>query len=951
MAVELRKGGFVSVPDKFKSRSGGGYGGSSSGSSSVTISGTDVKINGVGYSVKPSDYENFFNQQKITIDQNIRNQIFKAQEQARIQEEIKRQEEIKQEQRRQELVIQEKRRIDNLRSDLERRNAREKIRTTRDKQTGDIIRRQILIDNRNKERILQTTNQRTGVTTTRTFQRSGGGGVRETGGLTEFKKNESKQTPQEYFKEIINQNLMNGKSKLPEKYYPFVSEFSELAKALDKSKKGGIIKETLKVPLKIISNFVPTVWTNLKQTPAGITYLVSNPTALKDIPKNMIEDASKTVILLKTNPNKGIAKVGSDYFTFKFIGGAFKITGKVSNSAYNKLNPFLRKFENGKLKINIPQQTFIRRGKEVFLNTRGVIPFVTPTSKAFYKSGQFVKFQKTSGLTLKAVKKIPTESLKKQIQLAGKPVVAVSAIADSIVGLIRRSKVVRKPITALESKLPIEVKRLLSKFDNGTINSRELIKLDNLLKKNGIKGILERSFFADPRGRVRLSRLGLEEIKEGSFYDLLTGKATLKSAKPQILVLKTVLDKLPPSMKDIKNAFEKGIPLTSSQSKRYLLWQQKITGKAKPVGFPTLESEITLAPGEVVKRVKKLATVVVNGKRVPIILIKIVKPTKATASLIKKARVGKATASELRILSRRLKRETGLDYSTSIKNATRRYPVLRKLSSYTTKQLSKAGVPKRYSKSKIKYSKSSLKYTKYGRPYVITPYGARFIKIGSPKYPPTKYPPEIPLKYPPSKYPPKRTPKTRTQKKKPPIIIKLKPLIKLKNGKQINSYDVYARPLKRKGSKKIPKLIKVNKVPLTKARARDLRNYVLDTSLSRTGQIVPNSAKPKSPKLRIPLGYNSRTNIKFRRFKIKAGKRRALSSERVIEKRGRTLDTLGEKQRITLERRIAMLNRSSIKPIRRTTIKRRVAPKRKISPERRRQLIKQLEKARKLRRR
>ena len=53
-------------------------------------------------------------------------------------------------------------------------------------------------------------------------------------------------------------------------------------------------------------------------------------------------------------------------------------------------------------------------------------------------------------------------------------------------------------------------------------------------------------------------------------------------------------------------------------------------------------------------------------------------------------------------------------------------------------------------------------------------------------------------------------------------------------------FNVFAKSTKTK------KLVKVNKVPLSKSRAEDLRNYILDTSLSRSGEIKTTKGKIKT---------------------------------------------------------------------------------------------------------
>ncbi len=124
------------------------------------------------------------------------------------------------------------------------------------------------------------------------------------------------------------------------------------------------------------------------------------------------------------------------------------------------------------------------------------------------------------------------------------------------------------------------------------------------------------------------------------------------------------------------------------------------------------------------------------------------------------------------------------------------------------------------------------------------------------------------------------------------------------------SYHVYARPLKKKGKKK-PKLIRVTKKPIKKKRAKDLRNYLVDTSLSRTAKIKSSPRKPSKRILKAPTGYASKTQKKFRKHKIVKGKKKPLRSGKVIEKKRHLLDTKQEKKKIGLKRRIAQLHKQS----------------------------------------
>ena len=200
---------------------------------------------------------------------------------------------------------------------------------------------------------------------------------------------------------------------------------------------------------------------------------------------------------------------------------------------------------------------------------------------------------------------------------------------------------------------------------------------------------------------------------------------------------------------------------------------------------------------------------------------------------------------------------------------------------------------------------------------------------------------------------------------------------KIRATKQ-QSFNVFARPLKKRGQKRRPKLIKVNLRPLTKRKAKDLRNYIADQSLSRTARIKPTRGKSRQPRLRVPSGYARRTSRKFRRHKRVRGRRVALSKGKVIERRRFLLDTLGEKRGISLKRAIAKLRKQSrakqlkstfkrkrtlsqlqlkalakgrairMKNLIRKPIKRRIA-KRIITPNKRSRLLKNLKKARAVR--
>ena len=143
-------------------------------------------------------------------------------------------------------------------------------------------------------------------------------------------------------------------------------------------------------------------------------------------------------------------------------------------------------------------------------------------------------------------------------------------------------------------------------------------------------------------------------------------------------------------------------------------------------------------------------------------------------------------------------------------------------------------------------------------------------------------------------------------------IRKKKRRAKPKPKEKVKAFNVFARPLKKRKGAKRPKLVKVNKVPLRKTRAKDLRNYIADTSLARTAKIESTKGKTKPSKLRIPSGYAKRTSKKFRRHRIVKGRRKLLPKGKVIEKSRYLLDTRQEKRKITLRRRIAQITKKPI---------------------------------------
>ncbi len=348
--------------------------------------------------------------------------------------------------------------------------------------------------------------------------------------------------------------------------------------------------------------------------PETIVNLAKDPSQLKKIGPAIRREGKNFGKLIRVSPTEAFAQIGTEIFLLKGTGKALKVTGQVGNQARAAISPKFKKIKGGEIEIKTSQgKTTLRVGG--------------------------------------TVKKIQ-EPLSVQAQLAGQKVTAVSAQADALLGFIRSRKIIRKPIPG-EETLSKPTKRLLSKFDKGTISKKELIFLE------GKVPLLERSFFADPRGRFRPSRLGAKQ-KEATFFEFISEDITFKTSKPQVLVFQDIrVQKFPKNLIDVEKSLKSGKTLTESQARRLLDFQNKKSGKFKPIGALTREPEITLAPGEIIKREKVLAKTIIDGRVVEFVKVKVVKPTTSTKKLLKKEAAGKITSKELAILKKKLRRETG----------------------------------------------------------------------------------------------------------------------------------------------------------------------------------------------------------------------------------------------------------------------------------------------------
>lgn len=604
---------------------------------------------------------------------------------------------------------------------------------------------------------------------------------------------------------------------------------------------------------KASSNLIKTVVNNPRSV---VTYT-------KSIPKKIDRGGQNVGRLLRTSPDQAIAKVGSEYLILRGTGKSLKVAGKLTERAAARIAPdFVGEARIGN-KINIRS-----------------------TGKNTVK--------------LEIVGRIPKETLKRQISLEGRRINAVSSQQEALLGLIRRKKIIRKPI-ANEASLPKSTRRLLRKFDRGKITRRELGKLDKAIRRSGSKGILERSFFADPRGRIRPSRLGVTRDNEASLTDLLTGDVTFKKNKPQILVFENVkVEKLPSAFRGIRNKLRRNMPLNRLETEKLLAYQQRITGKFKPVGFVTRESEVTLAPGELIKRRRRIGVTLINGRKVPIVSVDIVKATKSTRKLMAKARTGRLTKSEVRALRKKLRRETGFKLpSSSVTRSGKYFSVKRLGASLSSRVLSKSrsryGRSPRSGFSGLSTGRSGSRGSR-GSSGSPGRSGSSFGRSSSSSRggSSTKLPPRPPITRPPLR---------------PPRALKFMRGRSVRNlSKAVKAYNVYAKSGR--------KFIKINKIPLSRKDALNVGSYAVDNTTSKSFKIV--SAGRRRRIATAPAsqrGYFQKTSKKFRQFRIKRGQKFSIS--RHIERKRYGIDTRGEKRGLSVSRYLKGSRRSFSRPARR----------------------------------
>ena len=457
-------------------------------------------------------------------------------------------------------------------------------------------------------------------------------------------------------------------------------------------------------------------------------------------------------------------------------------------------------------------------------------------------------------------KTAPLEPLSKQIRLAGQNVDAVSAARD-LFGTIRRRRItVDKPLPTPDSPP------------------------------------LERAFFADPRGRLRVSRLGVDDLDRAGFADIFAGDVTFRRPRPQALFFENVpVQKLPKRLASIQRKIQRGQTLTAAEEAALLKFQLTPSGQFKPLGFLSREPEIVLAPGEIIRRQKSLGVTLVRGRRVEIIRPEIIQARGTTRSLILQEGL---TPGELSKLRGRLRRETGLSLDASgrfispsrisAQSAILGGPLISRRNQTISRvnilprRLSARIIPRRRSPVSILPSRPRrFDISRRGASPLFSPRQAlptSLSRVGPISRGTSILQPTSPIR-------------------RPEIIPKIVPgptpdAPRKKRRRRERGFRVFG---KRRGVFR-----ELARGPVTRREALAIGTRFGTETLGRTFKIVGTSARVQQ---RIRTSLSQRDLSQFRRFRIRRG-RKAFEEGLFIQRRGFTLGTKGERAEILKARRI-----------------------------------------------
>lgn len=682
----------------------------------------------------------------------------------------------------------------------------------------------------------------------------------------------------------------------------------------------------------------------------------------------------------KNNPGEIVGFVAGEVLLVITGGKAVKAGGKVVNKVLD-INTVKVVTQGGKKVVQVKKQGGLLTGKATRGNRKAgsVLEFEVGGVKEGAES--LSKAASRAGTKARAVSAQADEILRFEKsfvnRLRKRTVVRKPLPLDVEAGLSKRTLELLQKFdkNKLNFKQVIQLNKQIRK---------ESLKIKGVkgVQPKGID-LLERSTYFDPERLLRSSRLAVDSAKEGRFRDLLRpilknkrtrgnlrggrdafeAKAKLfagRTAKPNILFVEEMIEVFPKTkaMQKIKRKLKANKPLNKDELARLTNFQVTPSGQLKPIGSTTfaggIEREVTAAAGDIIKFKKKIATLSYKGKRIPIYEVKIVKGKvpkvklskveKSLAALKKKLRLSKSKTQkkvlrskiskvEKRVVAKKQKKVIKT-LKKDIKKSRKRSRKVKKITN-RRKRTSKRGkrvVPKR-KKAAIagRVLRKGAKRSKRAKRSPTKRSGGRPVGTGRPRPTGRTTPRPRPTargspskRITPTKRPTPKAPAKPGVPKKPGKILlrpKFRKIKKKKGKKSPTGYHVFARPLKvRKGKKR--RLLKVNIVPINKRDAKNLRNYVVDTSLSRTGQIKSTRKRIKTSGVKAPSGYAAKTRNKFRSHRIVKKRKVSLKRGRVIEKNKASLDTRQEKRKISLKRRIAQLRKKKKKMVKKKTARR-----------------------------
>ena len=853
----------------------------------------------------------------------------------------------------------EKRRILKQRNFIITKGAREKVKTSRDVRTGNKLKITEWKKGSNTVRRVEDLTAGTVKYTSFGVGR-GGGGVRLTGGVTvgatPTRKETARSIPKlgdillpsfiQRPKNTIKVNTVTG--KLSGINQDTRNEINRLAKKNKRSyaDQAKILGFEFLIPFQELGIAVTLL-------PDFAKSLINNPANILKVPgqfvSGLIQSGAEIIALTKISPTRAIARVGGEVVLIVTGGKAIKITGKVTSKVANKLNFLLKKVKNGKIIVRgTPAQTFMVKGRVRMLAKRVQAPSIKRpfSSVADFlkgrKPGQFKKFTKDPGLVLKLqTVKTGATPLSKQALLAGQEVTAVNAAAQQITNWLKFKKIIRKPFPNQlgnpknYSVFPKNIGNLIKKFDRGAkLTTREFANVNKWLQKNVAPNItlLERSLYLDPASGLRVSRLGLQPAKSATLRDILRLNFKLwnKAGKPQILVFENAkIAKFPKSLSTVRRKLLAGNKLTVAETNKLIEWQVRVgSGKFKPIGSTIyqggIELEVTLAPGELIKRIKKVCTVVIENRRVSIVTAEVFKPTRKIILQSKKANLGKLGKKQIASLEKSLSKKLGRKIRVEtpslrkvVKRSVRRtdanIPVLRVKGSriLVTRLFSGAKIIiKRVRNGKRKAVK---------RKVIKRPVKRKAVKRKNSKRPVSRKGKRATLKRPVRKTPKRPVRKTRSPlrggrstktTKKPPVTRRTPKKFKPKTLRK--SVNVFYVKEKIRG-----KIINLTPRPLTLRDARDFLAYRIDNRLSRSAWFEPLGKTKKVVGIpKAMRGYFHKNRRKLRPFKIRVGKRKQIING-YIEKSKFIQDTRNEKLQLKRLKRRKKRRTIKRKPVRR----------------------------------